>query len=50
MKETWTACKFEGNPPPQYKSWQEFIELRAKVGVYIRAATFEDFQPSEPQA
>ena len=40
----WTKCVFSGNPPEPYKNWRNFAMSKVKEGVFIRAATKEDYR------
>ncbi len=40
----WKYCKFKGDPPKTYKNWQDFVNSDLKQGVFVRAATIDDFK------
>ena len=40
----WCRCYFQGSPPPEYKNWEQFLTSKVKTGVFVRAATAEDFK------
>jgi hypothetical protein len=33
----WVGCTFNGTPPKEYKSWQEFVMSKVKSGVEIKS-------------
>ena len=35
QKTFWTRCKFEGDPPSDYKSWNHWMMSRVKCDVII---------------
>jgi hypothetical protein len=43
QQEQWTRCVFDGPPPKEYATWQEFWNARVKQDVYVRAVRPGDF-------
>lgn len=39
----WTNCVFKGDPPVDYKTWNEFLMSKVKQDVTIQASTADDW-------